>query len=346
MKYFVTGFLCCLTAFAHAQSWRAIEESARLLNAGKTPLSVQAMRLNQVAHIARLQHLRPIIFKPLAPLAEPKFVYATPADIPAHLQQYRQVLSEAETLRKEAASFLYYQSKPSESRSLSIQEKNYWLNKILPLRRRLLAAYSATRQDPTLSQALDYTTYFACLIEPSLTHTLAPKGSTSVRGALAVPDNFFLYPQGSLPLPYIDLAGKLVVMVNDNTSVLDFFEKHYQYGILFPDAKLRRYSSVSEFLLWYQSADPKPDIVFTDIQLDDSTGYHLAGELRRMGFEGGIIALTNYTETEKMARDLSRVGFDGMVSIAPQYLGKIPVSQRITQAAQVYYQQKVQNQAQ
>lgn len=344
MRYFVSVLFCGIAMLAQTQVLEgARAASAPILRPGATTPAVQAARIAQVAHITRLQPLRPIIFQPIVPLAEPKFVKITNAPAPINLQQYHQVLLDAEKLRQGASSFLYYQSQPSQSHPLSVQEKNYWLDKILPLRHRLLTAYHSTEQDPALSGALDYTTYFACIVDPTLTHVLPPKENAKpTREQPSVPENFFLYPQPGAPLPdpFVDLENKLIVIVNDSSSLIDFFEKYYHYGVLFPEAKLSTHSGVSDFLLWYQAADIKPDIVFTDMQLGDSSGRHLAGELRRMGFEGGIIALTSYTETPKMARDLFLGGFDGMVSIAPQYLGKIPVFQRITQAAQVYYQQK------
>ncbi len=344
MKILATCLLCCVALVSHAQVFqKAGEISAATLRTG-TVASIQASRIAQVANTARLQAMRPLIFTSITPQAQPQFrqTRLSPVKLQQLTQQYRQTLQEAETLRKAAFPFLYYQSHPAMSRPLSRQEKKDWLNKILPLHHRLTTLYQATEKDPALSAALDYTTYFACLIDPSLTHTLPAKDSVPAMSSIPVTDNFFLYPQEDSPLPepVTDLENKLIVIVNDSDSLLDFFEKYYQYGVLFPAAKLYTEASVAEFLLWFQSSDLKPDIVFTDIQLGDSTGYHLAGELRRMGFEGGIIALTSYTETEKMARTLTHGGFDGMVSIAPQYLGKIPVVQRITQAAQVYYQQK------
>ena len=133
--------------------------------------------------------------------------------------------------------------------------------------------------------------------------------------------------------PAIELLCKMVYTYISPEDCIAQRDSHF--GVLFPGAAIHTNGSPSQFLIWFQNVFPKPDIVFTDIQLGAANGYYVAHKLRENGYTGGIIALTSYGETEENARQLKAAGFDGMVSLDERYW-KVPFAQRVTQAAQVY----------
>lgn len=249
---------------------------------------------------------------------------------------YEKILFDFEQLKQESLSFLFYQSIPLERRELSTEETRQWLNKMLPLHGQLLAFYLTTRQDTALKYALDYVEYAISVVDPYLVPALRLNAQPKI--APFNVQEFFLYPDPQIPLqePGITLEGKHIVIINDDNSLLEHFEHLYNIGVLFPGATLHTQTDALHFLLWMQYARVKPDVVFTDIQLGENNGYYVAHKLRQNGYDGGIIALTSYTETQPYARQLKAGGFDGLVSLDDRYYHKIPFFQRITQAAQLY----------
>lgn len=281
---------------------------------------------------------------PLAP-ARPTWkdnVVLTPGKKEDWLNHYRQTLARFEQLKKESASFLYYQSVPLEAREISAQEKRHWLDKMLPLYNQVYALYVNTQEDASLKYALDYLRYGISMVDPFLVSTL-PRVVKPYAAAFDT-NAFFLYPKNHLSVCAVDLGKKRIVIINDDRALLEHFERLVRIGVLFPHATVHTEGDVMQFLLWLQNSSARPDIVFTDIQLGNNNGYYIARQLRERGYSGGIIALTSYDQTEEYARQLAQAGFDGMVSLDEQYYRNIHIAQRLTEAAQMYLQEHVEKQ--
>ncbi|MBP5403771.1 MAG: response regulator [Elusimicrobiaceae bacterium] len=341
MKKWTLLVLLCLPLGAFAQSQKGILQLLR-----KGPLTSR-LQQNLEHALARMRFtksnllskliLTPSPTAPLQPVLQNNLAL-TPAQKKDWLTHYHQTLANFEQFKAQASALLYYQSIPLEAREMSVQEKRYWLDKMLPLYSQVHALYVNTQQDATLKYALDYLRYGISMVDPFLVSTLP-----ATTKPYAAPFNlsaFCLYPQEPLPEPYVDLEGKKIVIINDDNPLLEHFEHLTDIGVLFPGATLHSEGDAMQFLLWLQKLPFEPDIIFTDIQLGTNNGFYIARRLRESGYSGGIIALTSYLETEEYARQLAQAGFDGMVSLDDRYYHKIPFFLRITQAAQVYLRRK------
>ena len=302
----------------------------------------RSLARTHIAHVRTPHAIQKLIFTPTPTIsARPAFkdnLVLSPTQKKDWLNRYEQTLANFEQLKKEANPFLYYQSVALETREISVEEKRRWLDKMFPLYDQLLSLYLNTNQDAPLKYALAYLRYGVAMVDPFLVSTLP-----TLTKPYATPfelESFFLYPQHHLPEPWVDLDGKHIVIVNDDASLLEHFEHLADIGVLFPSATLHTHGDATQFLLWMQHPTHMPDIIFTDIQLGESNGYYIASRLRERGYQGAIIALTSYTETETYARRLAQAGFDGLVSLDDQYYRQTPFVLRITQAAQVYLRRK------
>lgn len=79
-----------------------------------------------------------------------------------------------------------------------------------------------------------------------------------------------------------------------------------------------------------------PDVIITDICSLDGDGIILTQELRNAGYNGIIIALTAYRETEISGEMLMRYGFDGMIS-NPHLGATLSTRSLIVQSMQNYF---------
>ena len=288
-----------------------------------------------------------LISQPTPPASQPRTHINIVLSAPQRqdwLTNYEKILADFEQFKRNSLSFLFYQSIPLEKRKLSTEETRQWLTQLIPLHSRILKFYLTTnKQDKALNYMLDYIEYGISAVDPYLVPTL--RLSTQPLIAPFNAHDFFLYPpeETTLPDPSTVLEGKTIALINDDLSLLEYFEKLANTGILFPGATIHTNGSPMQFLIWFQYTFPKPDIVFTDIQLGQANGYYIAHRLRESGYKGGIIALTSSTEKETYARQLKAAGFDGMISLDDQYYREIPFAQRVTQAAQVYLERAPKN---
>ena len=274
-------------------------------------------------------------FKPPAPtnFSQRAYIY----------QRYSDVMASFEQAKKDLTSFVYYQSIPSEKESLPPSQGQALLNRVLPLYMDLRNLDNLL-QDPAVQHALTYMQAVLHVINPMLLNTL--NNLSLVQEANITQQelrSFCLYPSTNTPFSFPSqyLDGKHIALINDDASILQVLESWHDWGLLLPQTTLKTHGDAILFLLWEANTPHKPDLVFTDIQLGDSTGYYIAYELRRHGYKGGIIALTSYAEDASTMQLLKSQGFDGFISLQPN--DKIPLAQRITQAAQVFFQRKEQS---
>ena len=251
---------------------------------------------------------------------------------------YKQTLAAFQQFKADSAPLLYYQTIPQETRALSEPESNYWASRTKDLYNQVQILNQQIEADPALQKARDYLRHALRIIRPDLLSNLE-ESPTFSSTPIDIAD-FCLYPNPDTPLenPELDLSGKNFVIINDNVSILDFFKKLFNFGVLFPHANLVEKENATQFLQWIQETPQLPDIIFTDIILGDQTGYHIVQALRQRGYTGSIIALTSYKETPANARYFATHGFDGFISLHSITLTS-PV-QRLNQAAQLCFQRK------
>lgn len=340
-KHIMVCFCLFATPLLSAQTLKGIKPLARALTIKSTPALQQTIRrapgLTNALHRQFINHL-------LTPSAEPAVFLTikhteklTLEQILPIYQNYEQILAEFNQFKKESIPFLYYQTLPHEFHSLSPAERTHWAHQITSLYAKIMQLNHQV-EDPSLQEAIIYLKYALQVIDPALLQTLThmpASGHTSVNLS-----TFCLYPSAQMPIgnPAVELAGKSMAIVNDNVSILDFFQQFYNFGVLFPHAQLTTHTSAANFLTWMETTSTLPDIIFTDIQLSDGTGYYIAKELREKGYKGGIIALTSYKENQTNAEHLAAQGFDGFISLH-NITSKIPV-QRLNQATQIYFNQQ------
>ena len=71
--------------------------------------------------------------------------------------------------KAEIDGLLYYQSRPSERRELSVQEKQYWLEKISALSRELnILSLSVEETDPVFMRIKKYLRYALSVVAPEM----------------------------------------------------------------------------------------------------------------------------------------------------------------------------------
>ncbi|MBP5617168.1 MAG: response regulator [Elusimicrobiaceae bacterium] len=339
MKKLILLALCLITALsANAQKFK-IKKPAHLY----TPKQVH-YKLNSATHmrrLARLQRIKhptsSIIFR-ATPHTTPVFINQTNLSIPqrnALLKDYDKALSQFEDFKAKQGPFIYYQSIPTEARDLHPFEQTQLTNQLIDLQQKLWKVYKTTPQDKALIHALEFVNHGIEIINPALEHVAAAFHPSALNVKKATPEDFFLYPSlSNKPNPLEELVGKKIAIINDDVLLLASFERQSQMGVLFPHAELYTEALVAQFLLGVPYS--RFDIVFTDINLADGNGYMIARTLRDNGYKGGIIALTSYPETSQQATQLQGAGFDGMISLDPRYLNKMPLPQRLTYAAQEY----------
>lgn len=283
----------------------------------------------------------------LSSSVEPSVFLEFKKDAPTNFQQrlhvyeyYAQTLDAFQKERPQLGAWMYYQSIPNERHIISSSEKSSLLRRILPLYRDLRILNNWVQDEP-LEQAVTYMENVLQTLHPSLVHELQYVKPQTKEGLTQQEiRTFCLYPSEAVARAdgMKSLEGKNIMLLNDDSSLLDAFETWYDWGVLLPQTNLKTQSSASQFLLWMVSASQKPDIIFTDIQLGDATGYYVAYQLRKQGYTGGIIALTSYAEDAATVQLLKTQGFDGLVSL--QSSATMPLAQRITQAAQVYLERR------
>ena len=254
------------------------------------------------------------------------------------IDKYYQAIAEFKKFKKESAPFFYYQFKPLERRVLSTQEVKYWMDRMMPVNeklRQLTGVFSA--KDPALLYAQEFMTQAMRVVHPSSVPLLESQFIVSRANERVYEDEtFFFCEEKPFDLEKATLLtkDKTIVFVNDDGYFLAWLDSNAEKKILFPQSKVRTFGSMVQFLLAIQTQRVKPDLVFTDLVLADGSGECIANELRRWGFEGGIIGLTSYAPSTSLGKKMLANGFDGMVSTHITQSGQL--EDRIMHAAQLY----------
>lgn len=243
---------------------------------------------------------------------------------------YVQVMDAFKQFKKEMDIFLYYQSKPGESRQLAGAEKAEWLQKISGMRARLGTLKNIiSPNDPAYKAAREYVAYAAGVIDPTLRGMMSEYRIIRKDREYKM-DEFFLHtPEGNkgsslmgmMPLSVraAQLNRKLpqglkMAVLNDRESILKRM-KDLNSKVFFPSWEITTFKNTEELLRAMLVHGQQFDVILTDIIVPGGGGYYLTGTLRDKGYNGVIIALSSYQEEKGLGDGLFNRGFDGMVSL-------------------------------
>lgn len=247
------------------------------------------------------------------------------------IKQYKTVLENFKQFKSDINPFLYYQSKPSERRSLPPQEKAQLVNKILAMQLQLREVnILVAPQDQPLAQANAYVRYAMEEVDPTFVGMLDsgmrekrtdrkfdPKEfimESPKAGRLASLKNYLPYSlrlrQAAAKLP----AGLKVAVLNDDAKSLAAIKEKHQ-TVLFPKWKITTYQNTEVLLNDILGGRAQYDLILTDLWVPGGGGYYLTAKLRHQGFKGAIIAATAYQPTDSLSIGLFNKGFDGMIPL-------------------------------
>lgn len=232
------------------------------------------------------------------------------------LDRYHQTMKQFEGFRKEMDVFLYYQSKPLERHTLSSAEKGVWSRKIVEMHSQLerLKPFIFSK-DPAYQAACEYVAYAAQVVDPLLCGAISRPMYASP-GRVYKKSEFFLHaPRGKKSARWNNSLPKQlrVAILNDETDLLNNFLWMQQMGGVPAGWKVRCYTDTEKLLQDVLRAAEKPDLIITDLIVPGGGGFYLTGMLRDAGYNGTILALTAFTEKDRVGRRLFESGFDGMI---------------------------------
>lgn len=350
MRIWISLLCLCVPCMGFAQ--KALSEVARAAEGVNAAVEAQvraaaaaqeAVRQAQQAAQAAMQLQIPQVMPVFVPPTQlPGLKFDTPYldgnFVQEAFRRYMQGMEAFMQFRRESASFLYYQSKPSEQKALFAQERAYWLDKMDHVNRQLagLQGYISP-QDPALASARSYMLFAMNIVDPLQVHTLmAPSMQARTDRELNVFEFYLHEPpaQADAPLP----ENLQIVLLNDEESWIQYVELMHQRGRFLAGSSLKTARSAKDFLARFKARETVPDILLTDMVFADGTGYYIADELRRAGYQGVILALTSSAETDNTAHNLFDHGFDGMISLNEAYLDGLFKTERIEWALRTYLQ--------
>lgn len=231
--------------------------------------------------------------------------------------RYAKAVEDFRAFKKEMDVFLYYDSKLSERRVLAPQEKQYMLSKCAAIKAQLRSLLPALADKAFLNFALDYVTHVKDRVVPDMQGLWddANLASDKVRGFRT--EEFFLTTSPMLkdfaelpPLP----KGLKIAVLNDSSSLLLAMKNLNKKGIFLPTSEIYVFENPQDLVDALRTSTVKFDVLFLDIIIPGGGGFYVAQMARNYYFEGPIIALTAFEETEAVGKKLFKGGFDGMIS--------------------------------
>ena len=310
---------------ASAQQLRVVQ--GKILLSGKNPAlsnGFVALERRELEHnvftaipLPRLENMKLGI---VAPTAKQKEIIFT---------KYADLAEKTRAFKAEIDGLLYYQSRPSERRELSVQEKQYWLEKISALSRELnILSLSVEETDPVFMRIKKYLRYALSVVAPEMEGAfldLFPTDSRTDR-VLKVEEfylhdptanrfelwrNFFKKENPTQLVP----KGLKIAVLNDRQSFLWAIEESYQEKLLFKGHYVKTYAHAANLLDDMRVGRETFDVILSDLHVPGGGGYHVVQTLRARGYKGVIIAASAYPELTYMAQALYKRGFDGMFAI-------------------------------
>lgn len=246
--------------------------------------------------------------------------------------KYQETMARFKKFKSETDSFLYYQLKPSEKRTLHSAESNMRLYSIMDMERELvrLSVIVDAKADPALAFALQYVRRVRDEVSPFLKGLSGEDIYFSRSDRKFVPREFYLHTfelGGLIGMLRPGLAVKelqqlppnlRVAVLNDRRSVLDKVKASHKKGVFIATGQVSCFSRADDLLRSVHSG-VKYDVVLTDMVVAGGGGYYLTNLLRLNGFRGAVIAVTAYEPDDQMALDMFNRGFDGMFTMAGNF---------------------------
>ena len=267
---------------------------------------------------------------------------------------YLRVMESFKKFKKEMDVLLYYQSKPSERRTISNAERAVYVKKISKIQEELAKLkHLISPDDPAYKAAREYVIYAAETVNPMMRGVLRDRVHKRTDRVLNE-DEFFLHePEGKdwaelSQAPMIDqlrqVASQLppnlkIAVLNDREEMLAKMQALNQAGLFVPTWKIKTYTNAENLINAVTRGQESFDLILSDIIVPGGGGFYLTGVLRDKGFKGIIIALSSYGEDSSVAKAMFDKGFDGMISkpIGFENQGKWPLQIMQNLAHYFYY---------
>lgn len=367
MKKYLIFVLACLTVLpSFAQklpkkpkvkglSARILNQQSRAIRQAQalTQIPISTLALTQVRKVqGKVLPSAPAPFAPKSDVSVQRLLSQSPAPTDpyrlilllmdpsqeqrlAAIKQYQTTLEDFKQFKKEITPVLYYQSKPSERRTLPTQEKAYWVNRILTMQQQLRALNIVVApQDQALAHANIYVRYAMETIDPSFLGMLDSGLRENRTDRIFKQNEFIMAPAktGRLSglkeyLPYAlrvrQASGKLpaglkMAVLNDRVSALNAIKEMHK-TVFCPKWEITTYDDTEALLNDMKYGHAQYDMIITDLWVPGGGGYYLTASLRHQGFKGTIIAATAYQPDEKLSIGLFNRGFDGMLSLPENF---------------------------
>lgn len=264
-------------------------------------------------------------------------------------EQYKQVMSNFLAFKQQADPFLYYQTK--DKRPLEPEETRQWLERIYNLKQQLssLRTIVSVREE-SVQNAYHYLNEVLHAVAPDVALLTVPQPYQKRQDRVYKKEEFFLRPPshnflfrtlqragitvgGVKPLP----KNLKIAVFNDSTFLLNDLKKWQKNGRLFLTHQILFSNDSYSLLQQIHKQIFVPDVIITDICSHTApNGISLALELRNIGYNGVILALTQYKEEEISGKFFMEYGIDGVISSADIFLTPA-IRPRILQALQYHF---------
>lgn len=238
--------------------------------------------------------------------------------------RYEQTLREFNRFKAEMDGFLYYQSKPSERRTLHPQEVRKLLEEVEKIDFALARlGIFVQPMDPAFMRARSYVRRVQEEVAPVMKGMQRMEPLPRRTDRVFKAEEFFLdNPPGKFfrtawwpgsaqrERKRLPKSGKIAVL-NDLESVLSGCRKKHEKGLFMPGWELYTYSNAEDLIRI--AKEKNFDVILSDILVPGGGGFFVGSQLRQNGFQGTLIALSGYREEVDFAFSLFESGFDGMI---------------------------------
>ena len=263
-----------------------------------------------------MQDIERHIFRHVPPRGISRLEDPTPAQARQVSAWYTQVMNNFKQFRKEMDGFLYYQSKPSEKRVLSVSERGMWARKIVQMNFQLekIRPFIFSK-DEAYQAACAYVAYAARIVDPLLCSAVSLPLYASPNRVYKQSEFFLHAPRAwrTVRLGKNSPQQLTIVVLNDEPELLDNFLWLQQSGTLPKGWQVFCYTEPEKLIQDVTRQIQKPDLILTDIIVPGGGGYYVTGMLRAAGYQGAIVGLSAFTEKDSMGRNMFAAGFDGMI---------------------------------
>ena len=264
-------------------------------------------------------------------------------------EKYQQVMNNFIAFKHHTDPFLYYQTK--DKRPLPPQETRQWLARIYNLKQQLASLRTIVSvQEESLQHAYNYLNEVLRAVAPDVALLTVPQPYQERQDRVYKEEEFFLRPPEHNPLlralQHIGIAtggvkalpkNLKIAVFNDNNFAINDLKKQQQAGKLFPTNDVLFSNDSQGLLQQIHKQIFVPDVIITDICSSVApNGISLTQELRNIGYNGVILALTQYPEKEIDGKRFMEYGFDGVISSADIRKAAV-IRTRMLQALQYHF---------